>query len=428
VRLWFSVFPLTDWSYYLFAIVLAASALWMAWMISAHYLDAEKRVVGLALLTLVPFYNFHALKFNANTVMVPLWAATTWCFLRSFATRSSVWAALAGLAAAAAMLGKYWSIILLASLAIAALAHPRRLDYFRSPAPYVTVLVGLLAFAPHLAWLYGNHFNEFGYALASHPGTFWTVIGSCVSYAVGALAYVVVPTLLAVALVRPSRAAIADTLWPHDPDRRQALLAFVLPLLLPSLAAIVTQEEVVSLWAMGSMTLFPVVLLSSPLLAMPRRAATVILGVAVAFPLLALAAAPAIAVVIHQRGVPNYATHYRLLADAVERAWRESNAQPLRLVGSYETIINGMIFYLPDRPSTFEIATPARTPWVDEARIKREGIALVCPAAESDCMRALDARAAKAVNARRTELDLSRVYFGIAGKSEHYVIVTIPPA
>ena len=53
-------------------------------------------MVGLALLTLVPFFNFHALKFNQNTVLLPLWAATTLFFLRSFETRSVVDAALAG--------------------------------------------------------------------------------------------------------------------------------------------------------------------------------------------------------------------------------------------------------------------------------------------------------------------------------------------
>src|SRR4029077_5773173 len=47
VRAWFSVFPLQDWAYYLFAIVLATAALWIAWKASAPYLTGEKRVAGL---------------------------------------------------------------------------------------------------------------------------------------------------------------------------------------------------------------------------------------------------------------------------------------------------------------------------------------------------------------------------------------------
>src|ERR1700730_17304144 len=138
VQACFSVFPLEDWAYYLFAILLATAALWIAWKASAPYLTGEKRVVGLALLTLVPVYNFHALKFNANTVMTPLWALTTWWFLRSFETRSPTYALLAGLAAAAAMLGKYWSIILLLGLGIAALRDEAWALYVSPPFPLVT--------------------------------------------------------------------------------------------------------------------------------------------------------------------------------------------------------------------------------------------------------------------------------------------------
>ena len=110
VRARFSVMPIRPWAYYLFAVISATVALWIAWRISARYLSAEKRVVGLVLLTFVLFYNFHAPKFNANAVLIPFWALTTWFFLRSFETRRIGWAALAGASAAAAMLGKYWSI------------------------------------------------------------------------------------------------------------------------------------------------------------------------------------------------------------------------------------------------------------------------------------------------------------------------------
>ncbi len=116
VWLWFSVFPLAEWSYYLLAMLMPAIALWFAWRLSADYLDIEKRIVGLALLTLIPFFNFHALKFNVNTVLMPVWAATTFWFLRSYQTRSALYAALAGVGAAACMLGKYWSVFLLAGL------------------------------------------------------------------------------------------------------------------------------------------------------------------------------------------------------------------------------------------------------------------------------------------------------------------------
>src|SRR5450830_1897416 len=89
---WFSVFPVAEWSYYLLAMLMPTIALWFVWRLSADYLDVEKRVVALALLTFIPFFNFHALKFNVNTVLMPVWAMTTFWFLRSYRTRSRVYA------------------------------------------------------------------------------------------------------------------------------------------------------------------------------------------------------------------------------------------------------------------------------------------------------------------------------------------------
>src|SRR5437764_715979 len=84
---------------------------------------------------------------------VALWTATTLWFLRSFESRRVLDAALAGLFAAAAMYGKYWSIVLLLGLGVAALSDRRRAVYFSSAVPWVTIAVGTLALAPHLAWL-----------------------------------------------------------------------------------------------------------------------------------------------------------------------------------------------------------------------------------------------------------------------------------
>jgi len=58
VRLWFSVFPLADWSYYLLAMLMPTIALWIVWRLSADHLEIEKRVISVALLTLIAFYNF----------------------------------------------------------------------------------------------------------------------------------------------------------------------------------------------------------------------------------------------------------------------------------------------------------------------------------------------------------------------------------
>jgi hypothetical protein len=428
VKAWFTVFPLADWAYYLLGITTATLGLAIAWMLMGRFLDGEKRVAGLALLTLVPFFNIVALKFNANAILVPLWAATTLWFLRSFESRRIGWALLAGVGAAASMLGKYWSIVLLAGLAIAALCDPRRGGYFRSAAPWVTIAAGALLLAPHVGWLVANDFPPFGYAVLSHAaGTASRAVVVAIYFLAATLGYIALPVLITLLVARPRRVAIADTLWPATTERRFAVLAFAVPLLLPAFVAAVAKSEITALWNAPALTLLPVVLLSSPLVVVPRIATVRLTALATAIPALATLAAPAIAVAIHYRGLPHHAGHYRLIAAAIERVWRESTDRPLRLVGSYTNLVNGVIFYLPDRPSTFDILGPDQTPWADEQRISRQGIALVCPLDDAVCLKALEARAARGPLGKRVEVDIDREHWGIAGRPSRYVIVALPP-
>jgi len=405
--------------------VLATFALWVAWRVSERYLDAEKRIAGLLLLTFIPFFNFHALKYNANTVLIPLWALTTWCFLRSYETRSAMWAALAGAAAAAAMMGKYWSVFLLAGLGVAALADPRRAQYFRSAAPWVTIAVGAILFAPHVAWIVAHDFAPFTYAVVAHQSTLASSALSGIGFLLGVAAYASPAVVIGLLMTRPSSAAIGDTVWPRTPERRLVLISFVAPLVLPALAAALLKVEIVSLWAMSAVTLLPVVLLSSPLLAVPRRALVWLLVAAVVFPVAMVVASPFIAVWIHREGVPNYATHYRLLAAAVDRTWRETINAPLRYLGSYTNIVNGVSFYLPRGVSTLDIVGPSATPWAGEASVARAGVALVCPEPEAICMHFLNRRAP---DRPRHAVTLSRRYWGVGDKPVRYIIVVVPPA
>ena len=426
MRAWFSVMPVEDWSFYLLGIITATAALWITWRLSARYLTPEKRVVGIVLLTFLPFYNFHALKFAVTPVLTPFWAATTWWFLLSFETRRAGWAALAGLGAAAAMLGKYWSLVLLAGLAIAAVTDPRRKIYFRSPAPWLTIAVGAIALAPHLAYIATHGFTTFTFAMTSHETTFATAAQWSLYFIVGILGYIAAPIVLNLFVTRPSLAAIKDTLWPAKAERRIFVIAFAAPFLLAALVAIIVHSRLDPLWSISGMTLLPVLLLSSPLQSVHRAAAILLLALAIIFPLVMVAASPVIAVVIHRNGVPNYATHYRLTAQAVERSWREHTNAPLRIVGSFRNLVDGSNEYFPSRPATFAITSPERTPWVNEDRIEREGIAIVCPEPEIACVQKMKAYAAR-YGAKVEEVTLARHYFGTDDTPVHYEIVIIPP-
>jgi Dolichyl-phosphate-mannose-protein mannosyltransferase len=426
VRAWFAVMPRQDSAFYLFGIVLATVALWIAWRVAGRYLTPEKRVLGLALLSLLPFYNFHALKYNASSVLTPFWAATTWWFLLSFETRRGGFAALAGFAAGAAMLGKYWSIFLLAGLGLAALGDPRRSAYFRSPAPWLTIAAGAAVLAPHVFWIATHGFTTVDFAFTSHATTLAHAAAGSLYFLASVLGYIAVPIALGALATLPSLAAIKDTLLPKAAERRTILIAFAAPLIFAALAAIAARAELDPLWSMSAMTLLPVVLFASPLIAVNRTAAVYILAFAVVFPLLLLAASPVIALVIHRQGVTNYASHYRLIAQAVEQAWHSQTNQPLRIVGGNRPVVDGSNFYFADPPATFVVTEPRRTPWVDQARIAREGIAIVCPRAEPGCLKELNAFVTR-YGGKTEDVALARRFFGSSDTPVDYQIAIIPP-
>ena len=425
VRLWFSVFPAADWAYYLLAMANATLALWIIWRLSARFLDGDKRAVGLALLTFVPFFNFHALKFNPNTILMPLWAVTTFAFLRSFETRRPIDAALAGLCAAAAMYGKYWSVFLLLGLVVAAVTDPRRKDYFCSSAPWITVIFGAAAIAPHVVWLFANNFAPLSYAVLVHgDASSESSLQGAVGYLLGSFAYVSVPILIVISLIRPNREALKDMVWPAEPGRRLTAVSFWATLLLPALIAPAMGVRLTSLWSMSAWTLLPVMLLSSPLIAVARRDAACILAAAIAFPLVMVAIAPAIAFAVHRVGEAS--SHSSLLAGPVKQLWGETTDQPLKVFGSTGELTYGIPFYLSNHPIVVHVLErPATTQ--EEAIIEKNGVALVCPAIEPICIKFAKMRVAQSLFAKETEVEVSRSYLGSPGHSARYLIIAIPP-
>jgi Dolichyl-phosphate-mannose-protein mannosyltransferase len=445
VRVWFDLIPMSDWSFYLLAMLMPTIALWISWQLSAEYLDIDKRVLGVALLMFIPFYNFHALKFNPNTVLMPTWAVTTFWFLRSYRTQSSFYGVLTGIGAGACMLGKYWSVFLLFGLFLAALVDPRRGIYFRSSAPWITLVVGLALFGPNLVWLFQHNFAPFEYATAKHVSrTLADTALEAGAYLVGSMAYAAAPIILVFLAARPDRGTIADMLWPRDRERRLVAIVFWTPLLLPCGAALIGGINLTSLWSMSAWTLLPIVLLSPSNVRISPLNLRRILSVAVALPLVMVIVAPAIAIAIHLYGVTPPFADSRLLAAETERVWHELTPQPLKFIGG--NIANEVIAYAADQPRPLPLrffggsigdqvyadwrGWPSTSPLQSSAGNEEQvqsGMALVCSEDSPNWLQAAAARAAQDPASRRIEVEVRRDFLGISGRPHRYVIFIIPP-
>ena len=69
-----------------------------------------------------------------------------------------------GLAGALALMTKYWVLTMIGAVGLAALIHPDRLKFLRSPAPWVAIATLVVAMIPHLLWLKEVDFAPLTYA------------------------------------------------------------------------------------------------------------------------------------------------------------------------------------------------------------------------------------------------------------------------
>ncbi|MGB9366795.1 MAG: glycosyltransferase family 39 protein [Xanthobacteraceae bacterium] len=424
---WFKVFPLTDWAYILLAVLTVSVGIFLVIELSAEWLGREKLAAVPFLLATIPFYNFLGLKFDQNSVLIPLWALAMWAMLRALDTRHLGWAVLAGSAAAAAMLVKYWSVFLIAALALAAFMHPKRRAYFRSAAPWVTAGVFLVAVAPHVIWLVRENFPPITWVATRRIAmSFGDTIASMLEALGGTFAYAAIAIALVLVFVRPSPTALRDGLLPRD-ERGVAANLFYVPLFAPIVPALIKNINLLSLWNTPALNLLPVMLLGSPLVIVPRVAVLRMASVVTVLTLLIVAASPFVAFTLLKSGVENDAAYARLLMEATEREWRKDTGKPLKLIAGPFVLVSTAAFYGKDQPSTYAHFSNYLSPWINDARIARDGMAIMCQDTWL-CRHFTNEVAARHGGAsHQADVTLARRWLGFEGPPARFLIAIVPP-
>jgi hypothetical protein len=432
VGAWFQLFPPTDFSFHLLAMCNAALGLYAVDLIARRYLAGDKRIVVLLLLLTTPFYQFHAQRFASNQTLLSTWPIATYCFLRALETcreyRGFIWAAAAGVSAALAMLGKYYSIFLVASLVLAALTHPGRLRYLLSPSPWLSIVVGGGVLAPHVEWLFANDFTSFTYAMAVHGGeTLGFVLYKDLVYLVEGVAYV--GLLLAVywAAVRPDLPLLRETFWPADPDGRMLVVLLAGPLILPAIVAPFIGAVLTPLWTMSAWFLLPIVLLRPAGAKLTRTAAIRITALVVATTVGALIAAPWLAWRYHVNGGSHEREYYRAVSAQITDAWHMANGTPLRIVMGDFNLAPAMTFYSPDHPDSVPNFVLGDAPWVTPERLEREGWAAVCMADDQGCLDEARRRSADKTDVQYINFATTSRYLGYPGRLARFTFVLTGP-
>lgn len=170
---WFEVFPQNNTSYYALAYFNSALGLLGIYFFSRAIGLERFALAAVLLMTLALPYSTLAGKFNANAILLSTWPWTAWAFVLSLKSsrNEGFWASvILGLFAALAMLGKYYSGVLLLALFLASLSSKEAKAWYTSYKPYLALVLFCVFMLPHAMWVYHHDFSTFKYVSEQGDG------------------------------------------------------------------------------------------------------------------------------------------------------------------------------------------------------------------------------------------------------------------
>jgi len=387
---WYGVFPAADWSSYALSRVMTFVTLAALYFIACRVAGPRRALFIVLVMMLYPLFHTKGERFNNYQVLLALLPLLVLVFLNAYEKRNVLWGALLGLAAAACTLTIYSGLIGIAAIGLAALIHPDRMRFLRSPAPWVAAAVYLVALTPHVLWLIKWDYPTLQWAssLAEQPGSVRHTLG----YLGHHFALVGIPVVIGAALLWPWRRAL-NAFGVRQPDAFLVLVISTMLVFLAPAAALVMGSYLRLDWGNPLFLLVPLTFLVLAPLLVTRRAVARAGIVATVFTLILLIAAPIYPWVNYRlRPVGGSHAPYHEIAKELTKLWRARFNSPLPIVvGGYE-VAAYVVFYSPDHPKMYADFDPALSPWIDYPNeLKRKGFVGACLTYAADCIAKLEA-------------------------------------
>jgi 4-amino-4-deoxy-L-arabinose transferase-like glycosyltransferase len=412
------------------------AAMLITWAIALRVVDRRRALFALAMLALYPIFNFKGYKYNPDLLQLPTLALLVLAYLNAFEKRTA-WSGLwLGLAAALAMLTKYWALTMIGAIGIAALAHPDRLLFLRSKAPWVAMAAALVALSPHLVWLVQVHFEPLTFAGDSYANPSRAAsLRQAIDYLGHNLALLALPAVLALAVL----------LWPPGwrgwfgrrgavptSAMSQAINIWIIQLVVligPVLGGTAFSVTMKTDWGIPLFFLVPLALVAVPRLRVQRIAVVRIVAMWLLINLIVLGVSPWITAYNlpkEANGFTGYSPRSEL-ARQLTQIWRARFNTPWRVVVGTVELGTPMTFYSGDHPAPL-------TPWedwtagltsIEEAR--RSGFIGVCDPTDGRAPICEAWMAANAPDAERLTVPTQRLFRGTEVSNIAWKVYIVPP-
>ncbi len=440
--IWFKMFPVTDWASYLLAMTTVACGLVICWFIALRVVDYRRAFFVVVMLAIYPIFNFKGFKFNPDLLQLVTLPLLVLAYLDAFEKRSVHAGVLLGLAGALALMTKYWVLTMIGAIGLAAMLHPDRARFLRSPAPWVAIVVAIVAMVPHLIWLRQVDFVPLTYAgdIYAHFTRAQTAI-LVLGYVEHNLGLLVLPLLiaaLAIAGINPRRslAAVARFWTPganSGVNLPQAINIWIIQTIVaigPPLGGLIFSVYMKTDWGISLFFLVPLAAIALPRLRLPAIALFRITAVWLVLTLATLAASPTIALHgITDSPSAGFAFGARAqLARDLTQEWRARFHTRWSVVAGTTEIGEPMTFYSPDHPAPLtpnELWSSGLTS-LEEA--KRLGFIGICDTTDNRLAQCEAWMSNNARDAEKLAVTTQRFFKGHPGPPITWKVYIEPPA
>ena len=433
--LWFRFFPVADWATYLLAMTVLGVGLVLCYLIALRVVDRRRAFFVVVLLALYPIFNFKGFKYNPDLLQLVTLPLLVLAYLDAFKKRSWLSGVFLGIAGALALMTKYWVLTMIGAIGLAALIHPERLKFLRSPAPWVGIGTLLVAMIPHLLWLRSVDFVPLTYAddVYGHLGPALSA-QQVLGYVEHNLGLLAVPVLLGLlALIWRSR---FSAIWSRGPnpavDHAQALNVWIIQIIVaigPPLGGLALNIYMKTDWGISLFFLVPLALVALPRLRVPGLALFRIVAIWFVLSLTALIAAPVIAereMVENPNAANSYAARSQL-ARELTQAWHMRFGSRWAVVAGTTEIGEPMTFYSPDHPAPLTPGEVWSSGLTSLEEAKRLGFIGICDTTDNRLPECEAWMKANAPDAEQLVMTTQRFFQGHAGPSVAWKIYLQPP-
>jgi 4-amino-4-deoxy-L-arabinose transferase-like glycosyltransferase len=370
------------WPLFLLGQLAAVVCFWAVWRLGRRLLRPVEALVAVVLLDGCVVFTIPTMEFNHNIVQLPIWGLAGWSYYQALVDGRRVDWMLLGLWLALAFYAKYAAVTLVAPLLLFAVLEGRARRCWRTPGPYLAVLVFLAVLGPHLAWLVRNEFSPIVFASgraekATGPFHLAYIAGDTV---VSALSLVAPAFLLFAALLGGRLRAARESPLADAFARRYLVVLALGPFATAVVTSVLMGRGSHTRWATPFWCFIGLLLVA---LWRPRIDTAALRRLAIAWIALTgvLMGVQTATQLFHVGGGERWATQFPgdRFAAVVTETWRRETGDRLAYVVGDFWLAGTLIFFSADSPRLFHNASLFYSPWIEVADVRRRGAVLVWP-------------------------------------------------